>query len=395
MTIRTLLATCGLAAALATPSIAAAQPADRDNTRQYGTQTGQDARRNASDGKALLEKLEGVWKVEATVDAGQWKESKQGGTDANRPNQRRDADAERNTRRTPDQRRDRQDSMNADEDNQQLTGMAETRLVLGGSVLRGNAYMTKGEGDTRKTAGRNDSEQAMHGISYISFNAETGSYTAVFMSSRDSEIMYNTGTYDTANRRIVFNANGSSSTSQSDAWSDRDPMNRDRTNRDRDTRDRADRDQPGREGEARNPWANPDERDDNRRTGTTTPGQDGDVTVVLEVLDDDTHRVTMYKGTPNLAANNARPGNMRDRDTTRPGSAPGQDTTRPGTAPGQDTTRPGTMPGRDNAERDDRSSTLENNMIYRATYTRASDSEAGELRRKLKSMNDENQITRQ
>lgn len=131
---------------------------------------------------------------------------------------------------------------------------------------------------------------AFRGLSFISFNAGSGTYDAVFMDSHSGEICTRTGTYDATSNRITFQG------SKDEASKAKGSTGADRK-----------MDMPR------------------------------DVRVVVEILGHDQHRVTMYQGDATSSDN------IANMDIAAPNS----------------------------------------NVVYTATYTRASSTEGTDIRRNL------------
>ncbi len=404
MSTRVLIAICGAACALAPANAQTMnqRDRDRDQPRQYerDARTQQNARSDM-DGQALLQNLEGIWRVDATINDSYMKMAK----NKMHSDMKRDRDMDRDARRD-NQRDAERETWNEDDkkmagktDDAQLKGVAETRLILG-NVLQGEAYIMKADGKNPDSIDWNSAGEGMKGLSYIAFNPDTGTYDAVFMNNKDNEIMYSAGTYDKENRRIIFHGKADNKGSEANSTWDRREMNRpgidrdkdrdEATRRDRDNRNWTDRDQPQRD--ARDRW---NDRDDNRDMNARGLGE---VTVVLEVMGNDKHRVTMYRGTPNFnttGLNNDRPGMTPDNDND--GAWP---TTRDQNQRDQNEREQAKRGNPDRENKDDANKTmrdgtdLANNIVYQATYTRVSGAEAAEFRRKLDGLADEDQITR-
>lgn len=408
MSTRILIAICGAACALAPANAQTANQRDRDQTKQY-ERTQQDARGLSGatiEGESLLQDLEGVWRVEAVVNVNYLKMVKKNahaGENAMQDAQRRQDGYPRND--------DDQSTMASDAKHENIRGVAETRVILG-NVLQGEAYIMRADGKNSDKIDWKSADEGMKCLSYIAFNPDTGSYDAVFMNNKDNEMMYSAGTYDQANRRIVFQGTPGDSGSAADrAWdrldTGRPDMNRPDTNRrDIDRREaerdetnrgdrgnRTDRDRPDREQNARGPW---NEGDGNRSAQARGSGE---VTVVLEVLGKDKHRVTMYRGAPDLRESDSgsidRPGTDLDHESS--GARP---TSRDqGLRDEANRNNPDRANrDRDNKDRGERSmsdgSDLAGNIVYRATYTRVDGAEAAEFRRKIDELADGDRITR-
>lgn len=219
-----------------------------------------------------------------------------------------------------------------------LTGYAESNLVLGSNCLqerivvpmsgdlgmhnqnlddvnRDNQDLENRDLDNRDldTQPSTDAMGAMgdgyRAISFIQFNDDNRTYDMVFLSNHTEGMKYESGYFDAERNRIVFRGkHDMGSTRSTTDWSTRtDQPSIDWRSTDDNKTDRpSDKPAPGEQTDTvpdhtnRTPGQQPD-----TRPGYTEPGQVDrmqspahtglkDVVVVLEFLDDDTHKVTMY-----------------------------------------------------------------------------------------------------
>jgi hypothetical protein len=131
---------------------------------------------------------------------------------------------------------------------------------------------------TSDHAGSNHKQGGYTGMSFLSFDEATRTYSIVFMDDMKGEIRYDTGTFDAAANRIVFDG--------------RDPV--------------MGNENPNRPSSAVSPDApaTGTARNDTNRTASSHDN----VRVVLELLGNDQHRVTMYK-VGGMAATAGQPSN--------------------------------------------------------------------------------------
>jgi len=388
MNARTLICVCGAAAAIisapalaqqgTTPSTprpdSTRQPAS--TTRSDQTQQQRDAmgKPGAQDTARVLSRLEGVWKVEVSMNESWTKAAGMHGdkskdamsrTDANR-DANRDAsnpDANRPAGTQPgDRDRDGMNPTNPQRtdrdlesgrpaglrstDSKSFTGYAERRLVLGENILQESIVIPAMGFDGMKqenpasrphdTMHTGDDANAFRGMSFLSFNEETDNYRIIFMDSQHNDIHVDSGEFDASRNCIVFNGESDKSWKSDSSKTTGTPGTKS---------DPADFGrQPGRDK-------------DMKLTGKSGHSQRGDVRVVLEILGNDQHQVTMYK----VGADANRPGEPRTGTPANTTPAAGQ----------PNANRPDTM--RDlpaNAE----------SIVYRAVYTRATGAEATRFR---------------
>ena len=440
---------CGTALALSTPAIAQnARPSDNENR----VRTAQPRSATNPEAESILRRLEGLWTVEMRVNEALW----------NMSTGDRSAWSDRDNRPTTGRDNAPQGQPNsydagAKVEPRTLQGAAETSLVMDGKILRERAFINNTMGasgssdaDRRTGATRIEPSGSMSTLSFISFDERNGTYSAVFMSSKDGMMQFDSGRFDASANRIVFegrqhapatlgyrapegdpagqldrefiddsypNKPAAPGTSDRDNKSpDRNPdrtehdgadhdqpadrpatdrpttdrntptpVDSDRTTTDRSTTDRTtqpDKVQPGKVQPAKQGdepekpyWEN--NSPDGRTPGSVQPGDarpanrsnlnpGGDyvvvpsnsapVRVVLELLGSDQYRVTMYQG-PSVEWSDNRPAdgvnaNPNSRDNTK----------RPGTNQ-PDAKGPST-------------STLAGNVVYQATFTRATGADA-------------------
>jgi len=408
MNARTLLCVCGAAAAIisapalaqqgTTPSTprpdASRQPANTtpsNPTPQQRDAMGQPGATNTAD---VLSRLEGVWKVEVSMNESWSKASGMKGDkskdgmsrpdanrpDANRPDANRDpanndanrpagtqpGDKDRDGMNPSDAQRTDRDSQTGrpagmtSTDSKSFTGYAERRLVLGENILQESIVIPAMGHDGMKqdnpanrpqdTMRTSDDQNAFRGMSFLSFNEENDTYRIIFMDSKHNDIHVDSGEFDASRSRIVFHGESDKS------WKS------DSSHKTTGT--------PGTKSDPADFARQPGRDKDMKITGKSGFSQHGDVRVVLEIIGADQHQVTMYK----VGTDANRPGESRtgtpSTTTTTPASGQPDAANRP------DGTRPDTM--RDlpsNAE----------SIVYRAVYTRATGAEATRFRQLIDS----------
>lgn len=197
----------------------------------------------------------------------------------------------------------------------------------GETNVKGDAKPDRAEHANRGSM--NLEEGAFRGLSFFSFDPSDSTYQAVFMDSKSGEICTRSGTYDASSRRIVFEGSGK------DASGARD-----------------------------------------NKAGMNL----GDTHVVVEILSNDQHRVTMYKGSADSRTSTA--GYNTPGSINTPGNTPGTPNTPNNTnntntpkTPGSPARTDGGTPGNTNTTPGTTTSTpalaMNDNVIYTATYTRA------------------------
>jgi hypothetical protein len=356
MNARNLICVCGAAAALfVTPAMAqqGTNPAPRPATpREPGAaqpatpsqpgQRDQDRDRRAGDAEvsSVLERLEGVWKVEVSMNDSMSK--KPDDMKNKQPNEQDPARRDATTSRD-----DKTPAGLQTTTSKTFSGYAERKLVLGENILQETIVvpdMDMGMKDRQPTQtpspdGNRADHDGFRGMSFISFDEGDQSYRIVFMDSKHNDMHVDAGTYDASRSRIVFHGkegkhmDGSAKHNGTKSGTQSDPADFAR--------------QPARDK-------------DMMPNGGKRFSDHGDVRVVVEIIGDDQHRVTMYKVSSDMDV--TRPGEPRTGDpaASRPASTPG-------TQRDADKNNPDTM--RDfpaNAEA----------VVYRAVYTRASGAEA-------------------
>lgn len=408
------VAVCGAAAIAA--SATALQAPGRDDTTQDRTRTTEprqqdDALRRAMergagrgtqmDTRSVLQRMVGMWDVDIQVNPALWPSMTGSNHSPSGDTSSRGAHAEnRSDNRSEngsDNRSDqgagnggfepqsfnRQSGANTTRHGNATTGaplamkgIAEISLVLDDTILRERVFvmdqdeLTGMRGTSDASGAQNSAQGAadqrmgtgpMQALSFFSFNENDGTYSVVFMNSLDGSIHYDAGHFDATSNRIVFTGAGRSGAH---------PTSGDRVSGHSTT------------------------------TGTSKPSgwSNENVRVVLEILGDDSHRVTMY--VDDMPGGIASGATTRDSGSTTPGA-----TTPRGTNPGAndpvntpantpantpDTGRPvgatGTADrpgdtGRDGATRAGATANaLPPNAVYQATFTRVSDADAGRRR---------------
>lgn len=360
MTARRLICACGAAAALlSTPLFAQsgtnpANPSrpstDRQPTETRPTVRPTDARpaSGQTSDSALLSRLEGVWKVEVSLhDA--WSELK---------HMRQDKPAEPMTRPDPNtprpaQPEDRNRDTTAAGTAKTFTGYSERKLVLGDNILQESIVVPDMPSGTMKTDGMRDAgpdsatqnrEDEFRGMSFIAFNEPAQTYQIVFLDSMHNDIHVDSGRYDAQSRALVFH--GKSDGHKSDGY---------KSDGQKSINPGGSGTQPGHESDPADFSRKPAGEDVSKGDSKHRAGY-GDVRVVVEVMSDDQHRVTMYR--QNAMATTTRP---TDAQNNRPGTGQPGDAARP----------------------DDNRLTASASeaIVYRAVYTRATGAEASRYQR--------------
>ncbi|HLO42652.1 MAG TPA: DUF1579 family protein [Phycisphaerales bacterium] len=192
-------------------------------------------------------------------------------------------------------------------------------------------------------------ERGFTGVSFIAFDENSRTYSIAFMDSMHGEIRYDTGTFDAASNRIVFDG--------------RDPGTGGGMNR----------------PSSASPPSTPATGTPRADTRQTASGHDN-VRVVLELLGNDQHRVTMYKvgGVQNI------PELDRNASTPTPAATPGNRNQPAESSSGQPSTPSST---------DARSFEKPGNIIYQATFTRTSGSDSQRIQDALKNSESKSRTT--
>jgi hypothetical protein len=212
-----------------------------------------------------------------------------------------------------------------------LSGYAECDLVLDESILREHIVVPMAgeqlDPNAQPDPNQRLSDGSYRGITFIEFNKDSKSYDMVIVDNMSEGIKFDSGYFDAQLNRIVFRGQGNMHTADSwrtqpadPNWSDPTRVDPTRTDPVRDptdpTRDKSDPVYPDRdETDPNNPDRFDPNRDTIRPTETAPPGavdrtvqpdtqwrQNAgakgkgleNVVVVLEIVDDNTHRVTMY-----------------------------------------------------------------------------------------------------
>ncbi|CAG0982915.1 hypothetical protein PHYC_01865 [Phycisphaerales bacterium] len=253
----------------------------------------------AGDPAAILKRMEGVWKVEFRSAPSFGKENVNPGAPA-RPDDNQ-----------PNRDKDKPDQPDRNRDAVTTSGIAETKMVMNDAVLHQRAFMLGGlpGSEGSGTPARSQSDPVEF-ASYLSFDKPAERYSMVIVCGKDGSIKFGTGRFEATATRIVF---------ESDS-----------------TDHRPDRSSPDiKPGGQNQPAINP--RDSGSAYGF------GDARVVLEILGNDQHKVTMYAKSPSATA----------------------------TPPAQPSSPAGTPA---------RTATEQSDILYQATYTRADGAEAQRLR---------------
>lgn len=351
-----------------------------------------------------------------------------------------------------------------------FTGYAERKLVLGDNVLHETIVIPdmdmsamKGH-DMGAAAMGSGSEKGFKGMSMISFDKDSDTYSIVFCDNRTGKMHYDTGSFDASGGRLVFHGESDKfdgmrgyQNNEHNAYIDRDPAqnttgaDRDTTGLDRSTTGN----DSGRTRTGDDNLTNPGTNTGSDRTRTGTTGTTGTTTsrtgqsergewtsgattttlgsgrlggsgmgsdqvkVVVEVIDNNTHRVTMYKAdgmgssgatgatgdsgvrnwwedpsrtNTNTDTNNTT-GTGSDRTGTGTGTGTGQagDRTGTGTTGTSATGTTGTtgttgqsgLSGTSTTGLTSSTSSLDGQIIYQATYTRVQGSEVDRIRQMI------------
>ena len=283
---------CGLAVA-ATTGAATAQAENQtlENRRQQQriTQPGGEAAMNEA--RQVLEQFEGMWMVQVQFDHEFMQKMHSKGTgNQGVDRDRTDREQEQQNRREMQEAQRQRGAMNA-----QRVGMAEgiarSRLILGDNVLEQRVFMTmpgamQTDDQAREQArqpGREMGDDQVQGLAFFSFDPQQNRYTSVFMSDTDNmPIRYQTGEYDASSKRIVFNSDlldpARSGMQDRDQW--------DRENRVRENPNQVV--DPSQTSPERN------QRELTIRDRSRDLGKQQQEVVVLEMIDGETFRVTMY-----------------------------------------------------------------------------------------------------
>lgn len=366
---------------------AAAQTTTTDPNRTRSTaQPGQSGiTTGTADAESILRDLVGVWKVDVTVHDPAWWDNKKG--------MKRGTDPAHQGRNDPNHNDPSRSNPDASRPSNVATGMNDnlggvTRSSMFGSILRSHTVLADGPLDT--AAGRDTDASApsrdrsaaaslrddglCRKLSFLSFDKSTRQYSAVFMDDKSGEIEYRTGSYDAGARRIVFNSRGGHGADRSLGWESGDPGRVSPS--------------PGAPGQrpgdttGTTPGADPDRAlQPGRPDGETAMAWRGNKghRVVLEILDSNSHRVTMYEDwgfgtgsptsttTPTTTTPASPAGGQPTPTPGTPSSTPGSPSTTPGTPGSPATTTPPSTPGTTTSQ----PSTGEfGRILYEATYSR-------------------------
>ncbi len=402
-----------------TPATQPAQPPSQPSTQPGGTPRpttprpagipADPSRRQASGAEdAILRQLEGTFKVDVTINPALWggKEGKPSVRGAHpvqtTPRSGTGNDPSKTTPEQNDKTKDADDRGTTPSDPAQpgaedkhagmgssFSGFAQNRVLLNGNVLEEHVIVPgMGHGEAQKPDAVRPAQpggavpainaaDAFQGLMVLSFDDSTRTYGLAFIDSTMGRMHYATGEFDATTKRLTFNGNGMDH-DDSDRGMDRDRAgDNDRVNNDRATpagREPGDRtDQPG---TIRNRNSNNEPRTNpNEGTGGTSDSQVGktgenpsnagqhggaqmpmrqrggmgDIRVVVELIGNDQHRVTAYR------TGMERSGNAGENSPSN--------TSPSNTATG----KPEAVAGDGPAEGD---------VIYRATFTRISGSDA-------------------
>lgn len=343
----TLLATSCLFAPLVTGSLFAQDSSTDTQDRQTPRTPDSDAHasKNHSSSPAMLSKLEGIWEVDVEVNPSLWQEAMDGSRtsdapqrgDADRPADAGDAFPTNVSSRTP---RGGDDTAETPETSAHhgpmgpMEGVTEAQTLFGGNVLS-MATILSPDGDTQSPGWQpeKDGKGMMRSLSYFSFDPETEQYQAVFLSDMDGEMHHAQGRYDAENDRIVFGGSSAAAV----------PRKAESSNQGR--------------------TINASTRSmQNARSDAHFARE----TAVLRMLDESSFEVTMYVGAhPDVATAEAlRNGLSHGTDSSHDAS--------PKSAPTETSPVKGTI------------GTLPANVLYRATYQRASAERVDECERAMR-----------
>jgi len=298
----------------------------------------------SADTASILREREGVWRVEVDMKADLWRPGRSPRPGAERADQNEpplDAGRQPADRQLPP----------SEADMVRLEGFAETNLAIGGSVLCERIVLAGPGVKPADTIGARNMPDAFQGISLLGFDEGADRYTiAIAGSHYPGRIHHGSGSFDTQQRRIVFEGMGGSRA-----------MDMMRPSHEPGKMEPGTPHQPGHTPETgdRRPGQAPDQLGDmdSRQPPGRSPAMpmhDRGVRVVLEVLDQDHHRVTMYRGS---GPEGLRPATPNEPNRKNQPARPEQ----PGRAGEQAGAEQGTV-------------------IYRATYTRASGQEESNIR---------------
>lgn len=352
-----MIAACGAALSILSAG-ALAQSGQPERTQPDRTRDRLTTTPGTSQADSILNRLEGVWRVDVRVSPELMKKwDKKSGSDGawqERPDDARNRERENSNPDRNDPNRTNPDRNNPDRTNPDRTtpssgtlssapvrlhGVAEASMIMEGNVLRERLYITADQTGLMKspdstpgtsTPSRTTPEGgSVAGIDpfqvlmFLAVNDSPDTYSIAIMNSCDGKMHVDTGRYDTSSNKISFEG-------QNAGKNDRGTINRTPGT----TR-------PGNDPANRGTEPGNDRLDTpDRRTLNTS--HDGNVRVVLETMGSDKYRVTMYGGTGTM-----RPASPNDSSRTS-------------------------------------TDTLADGVIYQATYTRVSGTEERQLRDMLK-----------
>jgi len=364
------LAAAGAVALITLPATTLGQQRtdqDRNDRRMSQRDSGQD-RAGSKDIASILASMEGMWRIEVRMDHEAWQKASSRDSNDRLGRHQRDrhgsSDGDPTTgdgqarvpqsssgQKNQDRTHDADDSSSyssssRDVDSSLVTwsGVADTSVILGETILRERFYLVPGEAgrmrgdgssnvqgtedrhsDRSRDRGADDRSaedwskgadgKAMRGLAFFDLDPETDTYQTVFMNDRTKCIKTDQGRYEVQGRKIVFHGridehagNGQRS------WSSG-----------RERGDEGDRNQRG--GQQRDPRDLAAERDRSVMGNQSMRGsQEGEpARIVLEMLSDDEYQVTMYDGTRTLGspASDPRPSSTRSTQADDAGLADG------------------------------------------------------------------------
>lgn len=337
-----LLLVCGLAATISSPTLAQTgnQPGqnrpgqDRPGQQQPGQDREQDRltrpgqQGGQQDAQQILRQLEGSWHIEIKMDPKLFGDRTMGADRPRTPGQDRDWDPTRD-REDPTQRdgadptqrdqddptqrdrtqrpgqenrpgqQEREGTLGADQQGMVTNrGYSQNRLILDDKVLHEAAVIiTSGEGEPGAAA-QSGSDQ-VQALSFLGFDDQSQQYSFVIMTDRSGKFNCNHGEYDASSKKITFEKEGRAGMS-------------------------------------------------GMRSGQGDKPKLDNVKIVLEIVSNDEHKVTMYD--TSASSTRSTPG-MRDQDR-------------------EEDRTPGVQPGQRQQDRQQTQS-KEGKIVYEATYTRA------------------------
>lgn len=366
MKITSLIAACGLCVAFGTASAQTEQsnrqPPSRPANASETASTG-----NVSGVGAILKQLEGSWKVDITVNTELWNPHLFKDVQSDRPSERNDDSpdaSDKKDRRATD--RASGDKPASGDGMKTFTGYTRTELILG-DVLQQTTSMPDlestigmgvnemphnkngdhekkdrirdGDREPSKAHSDRNSKHAsgFKGVSLLSFDEGSKTYSMVFVSNCESQMHLKNGTYTTNGNQIVFHeshdhtfAASSPSTSQPNERPDTNSEAKPATPTDDASAPAGRGNESVNPGNPNNPSMNPDQRTtqpsiDTARSNHATAWKStmSGCQVVIDIISPDEHRVTMYATEGPLVPSPSNPGTPARLDSTPPDNASG------------------------------------------------------------------------